>query len=351
MLSKQKKTTHILVIRLSAMGDVAMTSIVLRALIDQNPNVKITLLSKAFLKPIFEELPNVHFYTADTTSKHKGFLGIYKLYKELKKLKIDAIADLHNVLRSKVLKLFFSDTKKATLNKGRKEKKALTRAKNKIFTSLKITHERYADVFRALGFNVDLSKVKFPKPKKLTQNLTAIIGNKNEQTKLLGIAPFAQYKTKTYPLALMKNVIAELSKQKRIKILMFGGGKEQIAVLSALENNYKNVVCVAGKTKIKEELQLISNLDCMVSMDSGNAHFASIYNVPTITIWGNTHPYAGFYPFGQPLENAILPDIKKFPKLPTSVYGNKIVEGYENVMETIKPEEVVRKILEILGKN
>ena len=56
---------------------------------------------------------------------------------------------------------------------------------------------------------------------------------------------------------------------------------------------------MAGKYKFKEELALISNLDLMVSMDSSNGHLAAIYGVPIVTLWGVTHPFLGFAPFGQ----------------------------------------------------
>jgi len=338
---------HILVIRLSAMGDVAMAATVLRIFSNQNPSVKITFLSKSFLQPLFTEIPNSTFHIANTNGKHKGVFGIYKLYQELKSLQIDAIADLHNVLRSKILKVFFFGLKKATLDKGRADKKALTRAENKEFKQLKPTHERYADVFRELGYKVDLSKTNFPKPKELTQHLKNLIRNKNP-VKLIGIAPFAQYSTKTYPLDLMENVIFKLSEKQNYVVLLFGGGKEQVNILSAIENTFANVICIAGKITLAEELILISNLDCMLSMDSGNAHFSAMFGVKTITIWGNTHPFAGFYPFGQSLKNALIPDLKKFPKIPTSVYGNKKVDGYEDVMRSISPETVVHKILENL---
>ena len=100
----------------------------------------------------------------------------------------------------------------------------------------------------------------------------------------------------------------------------------------------------------KEELQLISNLDLMLAMDSGNGHLAAIYGVPTITIWGITHPYAGFAPFGQPEENSLLADRTKFPFIPTSIYGNKMPDGYENAMETIHPDKILEKIIELTSK-
>ena len=135
---------HILVIRLSAMGDVAISVPVLRALLDQNPDVKISYLSKGHLEPLFHGLKNLNFVKADVTNTHKGIMGLYRLYKQLKKENFYAVADLHNVLRTKILRFFFSfeSVKISSINKGRIEKKALTRGKNKIFKQLKPSYQR-----------------------------------------------------------------------------------------------------------------------------------------------------------------------------------------------------------------
>ena len=86
----------------------------------------------------------------------------------------------------------------------------------------------------------------------------------------------------------------------------------------------------------------------MVAMDSGNGHLSAMYGIPTITLWGVTHPYLGFTPFEQPNKNQIVSNRDKYPLIPTSVYGNKYPEAYENAMESIPPELVVKKILEVL---
>ncbi len=169
-----------------------------------------------------------------------------------------------------------------------------------------------------------------------------------ENTKWIGIAPFAQYNSKMYPIDLMEEVIAELSKQP-VKILLFGGGKKEIELLKSLAKKFSNTLNVAGKLNLGQELKLISNLDIMVSMDSGNAHFAAMLGINTITIWGITHPFSGFAPYNQPFENAILPDLEKYPNIPCSVYGNKICEGYKDVMRSISPKKVINKILEALN--
>ncbi|AUC17164.1 ADP-heptose--LPS heptosyltransferase RfaF [Tenacibaculum sp. SZ-18] len=332
------------------MGDVAMTVPIIRLFVSQYPDVKITFVSRAFLKPLFDEIPNVSFFPVDTKSKHKGFSGLYQLFKELNSLNTTHFADAHNVLRSKVIRLFFSlfsKVKTAKIDKGRKEKKALTRHNNKIFKQLKTSHQRYADVFNKLGFEINIENYTPPKNEPLSLNNTELIGNKNKHW--IGIAPFAAFESKTYPEKLMLKVIEELS-QNDLHIFLFGG-KADIRKLRPLEKQFSNVTSIAGKlSNLKHELNLIGKLDVMISMDSGNAHFAAMLGIDTVTIWGNTHPYAGFAPFNQPTENCILPDLEKYPALPCSIYGNKTLPGYENVMESIPPEKIINKIKEILSK-
>ncbi|MEM7486705.1 MAG: glycosyltransferase family 9 protein [Bacteroidota bacterium] len=347
-MGKKGKHAHILVIRLSAMGDVAMTVPVLGALVAKYPHVKLTILTKKQFAPLFSGLDNVEVYEADIKKRHKGLVGLWRLYQELKKPQIDYVADLHNVLRSQILKKYFTLNKTpfVQLDKGRAEKKALTRAKNKVFKQAKTTHQRYADVFEQLGFPIDFSKIKLLKREPLSEKVLDIV--KQDTKKWIGIAPFAAHEGKMYPFHLMKEVIGILDNTEKYKILLFGGGVSEVEKLNTIEKEFKEVVNMAGQLDFSEELALISNLDLMLSMDSGNAHLAANYGIPVVTLWGVTHPFTGFYPFNQPIENALLSDRKQFPLIPTSVYGNKFPKGYGTVMETIMPEDVVEKIRQVL---
>ena len=332
---------HIAIIRLSAMGDVAMTVPVIRAFAQQYPKVKITMVSRPFFQPFFEGIPNLTFFAFDEKVKHKGFLGLVRLFRELYSLKIDAFVDLHNVLRSQVVRTLFrlSGKQVVAVDKGRAGKKALTRPENKVFKPLMTMFERHSQVFEELGFTLDLSHPIFPEKAVLSDEILKSIGNPNQ--KLIGIAPFAQYESKVYPLDLMQEVISKLAVNQDQTILLFGGGKKETELLDAFAKPFDNVINVAGKIKFTQELQLISNLDVMLSMDSGNAHIAAMLGVKVITLWGATHPYAGFSPFNQPIENALVADRNLFPKLPTSVYGNKKVEGYEDAMRTISVDSIL----------
>lgn len=345
-----KTIKHIAVIRLSALGDVAMTVPVIRALTAQHPQLRVTVVSRPFFKPFFDGIPNVDFFAVDLEQRHKGFFGIFKLYADLKKRHVDAIVDLHDVLRSKILRRLFawSGKKTAFTDKGRAAKKALTRAENKIFTPLQPMAQRHAGTFGSLGFPVDLSKTEFPQKAVLSPEIRRISGEKNTQ-KWIGIAPFAQHQGKVYPKDLMQEVVDGLASTPQNKIFLFGS-KSEIATLEDFAKAHENAIVIPGKLSFEQELQLISHLDVMLSMDSGNAHIAAMLGVKTVTLWGATHPFAGFAPFGQPSANALVSDREKYPLLPTSVYGNKKVAGYEDAMRTITPKTVIDKVVEILNK-
>lgn len=341
-----KTPTHILVIRLSALGDVAMTIPVLRVLRVTYPELEITVLSKPHLTPLFSEIDNCNFLEADVYGDHKGF-GLLKLAKEAHSLGIDAVADLHNVLRSKAITTYlsFQGVTTASIKKGRKEKKALTQQPTSL-KRLKSTHQRYANVFEKLGLPINLTTYQPPSKKQLTPNLHALIGIHTK--KIVGIAPFAAYKSKMYPLKMMQEVLLQLNNVNEYKILLFGGGAHEVETFKEWEAKFEHVTNVAGQLSFKDELKLISNLDLMVSMDSGNGHLAAIYGVPVVTLWGVTHPYLGFIPFQQPNENQLIVNRERYPLVPTSVYGNKFPADYENAMQSIPVATVVQKIRELI---
>ena len=131
-------------------------------------------------------------------------------------------------------------------------------------------------------------------------------------------------------------------------ILLFGGGEIEGKLLGKISENNKNVFSLVNRFSLSDQMDFMSNLDLMISMDSANGHLAAMYGIKVITIWGVTHPYAGFLPFHQNIKNSIMPDRKKYPKIPTSIYGDKYPEGYKNAINSISTEEIIQKIKETL---
>ena len=333
---------RLLVIRSSALGDVAMTVPVLKQLLQHYPALELTVLTTAAFAPLFRLLERTEVYALEKKGRHKGVAGIYTLFRELKALhSYDAVADLHNVLRSVILRNLFrlSGVAVAKIDKGRKEKKALTARENKKLVPLKTSFRRYADVFAALGLSFALDQ-ELPVYSKqvLSPDASALFipGKKH-----IGIAPFAKHREKMYPEDKMLQVIQQLYNNCHNSLFFLGGGKEETGLLSEWQLQFPGIVNLAGKYSFTEELAIISNLDMMISMDSANMHLASLFNVPVISIWGATHPYAGFYGWGQKLQNAVQTDLYCRP---CSVFGNKpCYRGDHACMKQLPESMIIEK--------
>lgn len=327
-----------MVIRFSSLGDVAIVIPVLTALQKFHPNCKLTVLTKPAFIPLFSHLEGVTVKSIELNKKFKGLVGLWKLSQYIKSLNIDYVADLHSVLRTKILRLFLPGLKWAILDKGRNDKKQLITGK--IFQPLKHTSERYADVFRSLGYDLSLENLDLFKPKNPTKRLIRFLESLPKP--FVGVAPFAAHRSKMYPLEKMKRIINHISLE--YTVFLFGAGHLEQQILEELAEPKSNIVSLAGKFSMEEELTIMSQLKVMLAMDSANAHMAAMVGTRVVTLWGVTHPYAGFKPFNQPLKNCLISDREKFPKIPTSIYGNRYPKGYEFAMSTIDENAVIKAI-------
>ncbi|WP_367174815.1 glycosyltransferase family 9 protein [uncultured Chryseobacterium sp.] len=320
--------TKILAYRFSAFGDVAMTVAVFREFLEQNPEAEILMVSRKNFKDLFDDIPHLKFHGINLDD-YKGFLGMNKLSKEILNIyQPDYIADLHDVIRTKILNKIFrrKGFKIFKINKGKEEKEELTDVWNLEKTQLKQTTERYADVFREMGF-----------PLQLSNQFKVINTNKNG----IGFAPFAQHKGKMLPLEKSFEVARILAKDH--KIFFFGGGKEETEILNDWEKKIPNSQSLAGKLSLKEELHKISELETMISMDSANMHLASLVGTRCVSVWGSTHPFAGFLGYGQSLDDVV--QVKDLTCRPCSVFGDKeCYRGDWACLEEINIQKILEKI-------
>ena len=335
-----------LILRFSSMGDVVMTIPIIRCLQKKYPENKFIFVTRPKFTPFFKEFNNVETFEIDLKKRHKGFLGLFRLFSDLRKINPKQIVDLHSVLRTKIVtflfRIFF--VKVSVIDKKRKERKALIREENKIFKPLTPIHFLYQEAFNKLGFSIDLTKDHIYPPSKVFNLDTNSIDIKSG--KLVGIAPFAKHTAKMYPLDLMQKIVSYI--QEKHNVFLFGFGKLEMETINRWSDVFKNVYSCDFLKGFENEISLISNLDLMISMDSANGHIASIYNVPVITLWGLTHPYAGFTTFNSELENQFCVDREKFPLIPNSIYGNKTIKGYENAMRSISIEEILGRVNKII---
>lgn len=335
----------IIVLRFSAMGDVAMVASVLQELVAQNKDIELVMVSRAAFKPFFDGINKLTFHAIEPKKLHKGVMGLYQLFTELKRYDALAIADLHDNIRSRMLCLFFrlAGIKIKRIDKGRTEKNALTRSNNKILKQLKPTVERYADVFKLLDLKLKLNHHLVRRKQQIPAKAEHLF---NSSAKKIGISPFAQHIYKMYALPNMEIVIAGLNRL-GFDIFIFGGGKKEQAIAEGWANKFENVKNLIGNFTLTEELEIISNLDLMLGMDSSGMHMASLMGVPVVSIWGPTHPYAGFLGYGQLVSDCLQIDD---PIRPNSIYGNKpCLSGVVPCIDLVKPATVINKIKQKLN--
>ena len=341
------ETAKIAVLRFSAMGDVAMTAPVLKEFQANYPDTKLLIVSRKQFEPFFEDLAEHTFHTIEPKGRHKGFLGLLRLFRELKSQRITAVADLHNNIRSKVITALFSlsGIKTAILDKGRAEKKMLTRKEDKQLIPLKPTIQRYADVFEKLGFPFQL-KNTLQKPEQEGASCQGNTGlQEASESKRIGVSPFAQHLQKVYPFHKLEEVLLQLATLGH-QLFIFGGSEEEGGIAAQWASKHQNITSMVRKTTLEDELKFISTLDAMLSMDSSGMHMASLKNVPVVSVWGATHPYVGFLGFGQSINDAVQIDLYCRP---CSVYGNvPCYRGDFACMNNLPPQLIVNKVLDKL---
>lgn len=340
----------ILVFRLSAMGDVALTVPVIRNVIENNSDLHITLVTRPFFAPFFFGIPRLKLFFPKLEGRHKGVTGLFMLYKDLIGLgPFDEVIDLHSVLRTKIVSFFFKmkGVPVFVIDKGRAEKNELIKTKK--INVLKHSTQRYADAFHQAGIEARIGKAPYIdySTEAFQVARSYFVGKiPDKGTLKIGLSPFANNAPKIWGIENFKELITLINKHHKVVFFLFGGGEKEIKMLKRLEQHSDNVHLVAGKFTLSEEIAMIRMLDLMIAMDSSNMHLASLSGVRTISIWGGTHPAFGFSALGQPDEYHIQPPEGFLTCRPCSVFGGKpCIYPTPSCMELIKANELYKKLV------
>ena len=337
---------HILVFRLSAMGDVALTLPVLKGLLNTYPNTRITLVTRKVFSPFFANLERLQLFIPDFSGRHKGLFGVFKFFLDLKKTgRYDIIVDLHQVIRTELLCGCFRVTTGKqcfSIKKDRKQKKLLLKKPDE--PTLMPTSERYSAVFQKAGFNFKIPTAPMfnPSDSDKTEAQNYLIKHDIENNKLIGIAPYAKHSLKMYPEDKFEILYRMLS-ETDYKIIFFGGGKTEIDKLYQTASKFDNFY--VAEIGLSAQLALMQKLRVMISMDSANMHIAALSGIPVLSIWGATHPGMGFGPLYQPNENTIQISVKELNCRPCTIYGKGTCRrGDFACMNRIDPKLILNRI-------
>jgi ADP-heptose:LPS heptosyltransferase len=328
------------------MGDVALVTPVLKEMNRQFPDTEITLLTRSPFKAFFTQSDTLTIFSPDFKGKHKGLRGLIRLYRDIRKHgRIDHVIDLHDVIRSKVLRLLFilNGTHISIIDKGRQDKRELIRGKRK--EQLKHTVIRYSDVFAGAGYILKpackQNIIPTQEGLKKAGELLSINSGLN-----IGIAPYALHKLKMWPERNMIRLMNLISEEQDVRFFLFGGGNESNQ-LEEIKMKIRNSVNLAGVLTLEEELAVMSKLDFMIAMDSSNMHMAALVGTKVISIWGGTDPLNGFGAWMQPEEYSIKIPVDELTCRPCTIYGKgECIRKDLACMNWLFPEIVFEKIKE-----
>lgn len=324
---------NILILRFSALGDVAMTLPVIYSLARQYPDLQVTVLTRPFFARLFVNRPsNIRLMETDFKGIHKGLGGVLRLLGMLRICRFDGIADLHNVLRSWLIDLFFlwQGKKVVMVDKQRRgRRKVLSEHARQV----NYVH-RYAEVFARLGFPVKLTF------RSVYESVPPEVPLRIDRP-AVGIAPFARYFNKIYPLEKMLQV-ANLLATQGFHVYFFGGGDRETKILNSWQQDCPNSISLAGKYSLEEELAIMSHIDVMITMDSANQHLAALTGTKVISVWGSTTPACGFAGYNQDERNAVCLNL---PCQPCSIAGGKeCPRQHLDCLNRIEPAAIAGKV-------
>lgn len=343
----RKPINHLILIRTSSMGDVVMTVPVVAALRRAYPSLRISILTRPGYRRFFRDIADMDFVFYDPEMRHKGIGGCLRLAGDIRSLGADAVADLQDTVITRTLcaLLRAKGLRVSTIDSGRAEQKAMTRRARKVLTPLAPMTERYRDAIVRLGLEFSMPREKEVKTNPVPPVVTATAGAKTGIW--IGIAPFAKHKAKIYPIPSTDTLIGILT-ERYGKVFILGGGTHEKSFAEGMEKRHKNVVSVIGRLTVDDELDLISNLDVVVTMDSASMHIASSANVPVVSVWGATHPFSGFYGYGQNPADVIQANL---PCRPCSVHGDKpCIFGNYRCLSSIEPQTIADAVARVLER-
>jgi heptosyltransferase-2 len=330
----------ILVIRLSSLGDVILTTPLLKVLKQNYPQSKIDYLVKHEYSDVLKNNPNTdNLITCDDDI---NFSGLTKLKKQIKSNKYDLIIDAHNNLRTFYLQLFLN-SKKIKFKKFSIRKFLLVRFKINLMKDFPSVSQRYCEILKPLGISAPavLHEIFPDESSKQKVDLLFKELNLSKDKKIICIIPSSKHFTKTYPEEKYCELINKFDAA-RYSFILIGKETDKINIDKIKSKTGSNVYDLCDKLNVLETAELMKNCWLVISGDTGPMHIAEAVNAPLIMLAGSSVKEFGFYPKNK---NSIVLENNTLKCRPCSHIGkSSCPEGHFKCMSEIKPDQIFEKI-------
>lgn len=298
----------ILIIRFSSIGDIVLTTPVIRCVKQQVKDVELHVVTKESFASLLSHNPYIdklHTFKNDITD----------LYETLRSEKFDLVIDLHKNLRSLRLRQQLK-IKSYAFDKLNVRKFLAVNFKMKHVLPQKHIVERYFEAVSDIGVVNDQKGLDFFLDKRDELNVDGLFFD-NTPTHYIALVAGGSYFTKKIPLAKLE----EICSKSQLPVLVVGG-KEDQTIGNELQKKFTHVINTCGRFNINQSASLVKQAAWVISSDTGLMHIAAAFNKKIISVWGNTIPEFGMGPYLPNSENKIL-EVKTLSCRPCSKLGYK----------------------------
>lgn len=331
------KKIRILIIHTAFIGDIVLSTPLIKKLRDTYPKAEITYLTTPVGASILRNNPHLnHIIEYDKRGEHKGMKGFWAIAKKLKIEAYNLVITPHRYLRSTFLTFLTG----APIRRGYdsaaasflyNERVHYDKSKHEVEKLLSFVPKDEGKRYEIEIFPTELEVEKIDK----------LLEKRRE--KVVVVAPGSKWFTKKWPLEYFNRVIKELEKREDTTVVVVGG-KEEMFFNMPLANT---TIDLRGKTTLLELAEVIRRADIVLTNDSSPIHIASAFpNVRILALFGPTVEKFGFFPWSK---NSEVFQVEGLECRPCSIHGgDSCPKKHFKCMLDIKPEMVLERIESIL---
>jgi ADP-heptose:LPS heptosyltransferase len=316
----------ILIIRFSSIGDIVLTTPVIRCIKEQQPDIEIHYVTKKMFKGILEYNPYI-------TKIHTIEKNISEVIADLKKENFDFVVDLNNNIRSLQIKRLLGKPS-STFKKLNFKKWILVNFKINKMPALHIV-DRYMQTVSSIGIVNDNEGLDYFIPEKDNVNISSLPAS--HQHGYIGFVIGAKHFTKQLPLEKIISICKKINKP-----IILLGGKEDNSRAKEIANAVGDTIYNAcGKFNLNQSASLVKQATKIITHDTGLMHIAAAFKKEIISVWGNTVPAFGFTPY-LPNPKSKIVEVNNLPCRPCSKIGyDKCPKGHFKCMMEIDENEIL----------
>lgn len=322
----------ILLVRFSSIGDVLLTTPLLRAIKARHPNAEVTVVTRTGFLPLLEHNPRI-----DRLIGYDPAKPIRPLARFLAGLGFTDRLDLHDSLRSRLLR-WLVPGRWHTYPKHRAARSLLIRTKRNWYRDQRPVPERYFDAARTLDVTPDGKPLEMFIGRDDMNQAAALLRARDlgRDRGLVALAPGAQHATKRWP-ARHWQILAAMLTEHGSDVVILGGPAERELAGDIATAAGDRALSVAGATSLGVSAALLKQARCAVSGDTGLMHLATAVSTPVVALFGPTVRAFGFYPY-QARATVLERDL---PCRPCSAMGGPVCPlGHQKCLADILPDEV-----------